>query len=72
MDKEALARKVAREAWRSSRRVTRVIRLRRAHRLVRKIPRTHRYKTTPRAHEIVSLLLAIRELTSDQINQIAA
>ncbi|MHC5081066.1 MAG: hypothetical protein ACYTHN_18810 [Planctomycetota bacterium] len=60
------------EARRFSRRVTRVIRLLRAHRLVRKIPRSHRYKTTPRAHEIASLLLATRELTSEQINHLAA
>jgi DNA-binding IclR family transcriptional regulator len=52
--------------------IARVIRLLRAHRLLRKIPRTHRYKTTPRAHEIVSLLLATRELTSEQINHLAA
>jgi hypothetical protein len=60
------------EARRFSRRVTRLIRLLRAHHLVRKIPRTHRYKATRKAHEIAFLLLATRELTSEQINRLAA
>lgn len=60
------------EANRRSRRVTRSLRLLRAHRLIRKIPHTHRYKATPIAHEIASLLLATRELTSEQINRLVA
>ena len=60
------------EAKRASRRTTRLIRLLRAHRLVRKIPRTHRYMPTAKVREITSLLLATRDLTSEQINQIAA
>lgn len=60
------------EAKRYSRRVTRIIRLLRAHRLIRKIPHTNRYKATLKAHEMIPLLFAVRELTSEQINQLAA
>lgn len=52
-------------------RVTRLLRLLRAHSLIRKLPHTHRYQLTSRGRELVAAVLATRRLTLEQINHAA-
>jgi len=47
------------QRWRSGA-VTRKLRLLRAHRLIKKVPKTHRYVLTDRGREIITTLLAAR------------
>ena len=49
------------ELRRLSSRVSRRLRLLRAHGVVRKIPKTHRYQLTPRGHLLTAALFAVRE-----------
>ncbi len=47
--------------------ITRAIRLLRAHGLLRKISRTHRYHVTSRGRKIIAALLAAQQLTLDKL-----
>jgi len=48
-------------------RITRVLRLLRAHGLIRKVPRTTRYRITPRGHQAMTTALRLREIDVTQI-----
>jgi hypothetical protein len=48
------------------------IRLLRAHGLVRKVPKTHRYTLTPKGHRLAAALFAARHATTQQLLRIAA
>lgn len=60
------------EQRRQSARVTRLIRMLRAHGLVRKIPKTHRYQLTPHAHAAITALTAAQQATIKTLTQLAA
>jgi hypothetical protein len=51
--------------------VTRKIRLLRAHGLIRKVPRTHRYQLTVKGRKIIPAILESQQLTMNQLNTIA-
>ncbi len=53
-------------------RVTRSLRLLRAHGLIKKIPKTHRYLLTERGQQIVSALQTARATSLNQLLDIAA
>ena len=53
-------------------RVTRLIRLLRAHGLVHKISKTHRYMVSPQGRITITALLAARDATTNQLLHIAA
>lgn len=57
---------------RTSSRVSRQLRLLRAHGLLRKLPHTHRYLLTPKGRQISSALLLAERLTSEQLRKAAA
>jgi hypothetical protein len=57
---------------RLSARITRLIRLLRAHGLVRKVPKTLRYMLTKRGQQLCSTLLTANSLTVEQIQAAAA
>lgn len=59
-------------ARRASARVTERIRLLRAHGIVRKVPRTHRYTLTARGRQITTAILQTQHLTLEQLGKIAA
>jgi hypothetical protein len=44
----------------------------RAHRLIQKVPPTHRYIITPRGREILSADLPAYRIRIDQLNKLAA
>jgi hypothetical protein len=48
-------------------RVTRYLRLLRAHGLIRKVPRTQRYRITPKGHHVMTTALRLRELDVTKI-----
>jgi hypothetical protein len=52
--------------------VTRRLRILRAHGLIRKIPKTHRYVLTERGHLLTAALFATREADVHQLNKLAA
>lgn len=52
--------------------VTRLIRLLRAHHLVHKIAKTHRYQLSPLGRETITALLAARNANTQQLQQLAA
>jgi hypothetical protein len=60
------------EQRRRSARVSRLLRMLRAHHLIQKVPRTHRYTVTPRGREILSAVLAAHRIRLDQLNKLAA
>lgn len=60
------------ERRRRSARVTRLIRLLRAHRLVRKISGSHRYVLSDKGREILSALVTAQTLTLDTLRKAAA
>jgi hypothetical protein len=60
------------ERRRQARRVTRLLTLLRAHRLIRKVTGTHRYIVTPRGREIITALLAARHASIQQLLNMAA
>ena len=60
------------ERRRASARITRALRLLRAHHLVKKIPRTHRYHLTDRGRQIVTALLQAQDVSIAKLTQIAA
>lgn len=63
--------KTPEERRRRSARVTRLIRLLRAHRLVRKVPRSRRYKLTARGRELLTPLLALQDVTLKELHDAA-
>ena len=60
------------EQRRRSARVTRLIRLLRAHGILHKVPKTHRYQVSPEARKTVTALLAARNVNSEYLLQNAA
>jgi hypothetical protein len=52
--------------------VTRLIRLLRAHGLIHKVPKTHRYTVNPKGRETIAALLAARSAKTQQLMQLAA
>jgi hypothetical protein len=57
---------------RAASRVTRSLRLLRAHGILRKVPRTHRYMLTTRGRNITTAILTYQNLTLEQLNRLAA
>ena len=57
---------------RAASRATRKLRMLRAHRIIRKVPRTHRYVVTARGREAVSAALKLQVISLSQLNNIAA
>ena len=55
-----------------SARVSRLLRMLRAHHLIQKVPHTHRYVLTSRGREIVSAVVASQQITLEQLNKLAA
>ena len=60
------------EQRRAAARVTRLLRLLRAHGLVRKISGTHRYRLTPKGREIATAVLRYQSVTLQQLSKIPA
>jgi len=60
------------EQRRDSARVSRKLRILRAHGLIKKVPHTHRYHVTQRGRSIISALLAARNANANQLAKIAA
>jgi DNA-binding IclR family transcriptional regulator len=52
--------------------VTRKLSLLRAHGLIRKVPKTHRYMLTPRGQLAIAALSAARQANTAELAQIAA
>jgi hypothetical protein len=44
----------------------------RAHRLIQKVPHTHRYVVPQPGREIISAILASQQITLEQLNKLAA
>ena len=62
----------AEERRRRSARVSRLLRMLRAHHLIQKVPHTHRYVLTPAGRQIISAVLASQQITLEQLNKLAA
>lgn len=60
------------QEMRRSARVSRFLRMLRAHHLIQKVPHTHRYVLTSRGREIVSAIVASQQITLEQLNKLAA
>lgn len=60
------------EQRRRSARVTRLLRLLRAHGLLQKIPHTHRYQVSPQARKTIAALLAARNANTESLTANAA
>lgn len=60
------------EQRRRSSRVTRLIGLLRAHRLIKKEPGAHRYTVTPRGREILTAILAAQDVSLEELRKAAA
>jgi hypothetical protein len=60
------------DARRLTAKVTRQLRLLRAHGLIHKIPKTHRYRLTPKGHLLTAALFAARDATLKQLIGTAA
>ena len=52
--------------------VTRKLRLLRAHKLIKKVPNTHRYLLTDKGRTIITTILAARHASADSIIKLAA
>ncbi len=59
-------------ARRQMAKVTRLIRLLRAHGLVHKVSKTHRYVVSPHGRETIATLLAARQANAKKLNELAA
>jgi hypothetical protein len=59
-------------ARRQSAKITRMIRMLRAHGLIRKIPKTHRYRLTPKGQTAITALTAAQHATIQTLTQLAA
>ena len=57
---------------RQTAKVTRLIRMLRAHGLVHKVPRTHRYTVSPKGRETIAALLAARSANTQKLMKLAA
>jgi hypothetical protein len=66
------AETAAAEGKRQGARTTRQIRMLRAHGLIRKISKTHRYALTPKGRLTINALLAAQQASSQQLAQLAA
>ena len=60
------------EKSRTSNRITRLLRMLRAHGIIRKIPRTHRYLLTKKGQQITTFVNQSQHITMQQINDLAA
>jgi hypothetical protein len=60
------------EARRQSTKITRLIRMLRAHGLIRKIPQTHRYRLTPNGQIAITALTAAQHATIQALTKLAA
>jgi len=60
------------ERRRRSARVSRHIRLLRAHHLIQKLPRSYRYRVTPKGRQIITAILAAHDASLQQLNDFAA
>lgn len=60
------------EKQRRSGRVSRLLRLLRAHHLIKKVPSTYRYVLTAKGRQIIAAVLTTQRLTLEQINRLAA
>ena len=60
------------EQRRRSARVSRLLRMLRAHHLIQKVTRTHRYVLTARGRDVISAILASQRITLEQLNKLAA
>jgi hypothetical protein len=60
------------EARRRSARVTRLIRLLRAHGILHKVPKTHRYQVSPEGRKAITALLAARNANAEFLTRNAA
>jgi hypothetical protein len=60
------------EQRRRSARISRLLRLLRAHHLIQKVPHTHRYVLSSRGRDVVSAVLAATHITLEQLNQLVA
>lgn len=59
------------EKRRQSGRVTRKLRMLRAHGLIRKVPRTHRYLVSDKGHKLIAALHAAREADVEKLTKAA-
>jgi hypothetical protein len=66
------APKTPEEQRRRSARVSRLLRMLRAHHLIQKVPRTHRYVLTSRGRDVISATLSAHRITLEQLNKLAA
>ena len=57
---------------RAASRVTRKLRMLRAHGIIKKVPRTHRYVVTARGKAAISAALKLQVISLSQLNDIAA
>lgn len=57
---------------RLSSRVTRLLSILRGHRLIRKVPKTHRYVLTPKGQHVATLILSASTLQGKQLTEMAA
>ncbi len=60
------------EKRRRSARMSRALRLLRAHGVIKKIPKTHRYRLTNNGHLLTAAVFAVREATLEQLVGTAA
>ena len=60
------------EKRRASARVTRKLRMLRAHGIIRKVPKTHRYVVTKKGREIVTAILEFQNVTLKQLHKAVA
>lgn len=60
------------EKRRRSARVGRLLRLLRAHHILKKVPRTHRYQVTEAGRKALAIILAAAEATAAQLTRLAA
>jgi hypothetical protein len=60
------------ERRRRSARVSRKLRMLRAHGLIHKLPRCHRYRLSPKGRQLITALLSATAATLQQLNQLAA
>ena len=56
---------------RQSAAVTRQLRLLRAHGLIHKVPKTHRYQVSPRGRQTITALLAARNASTEELTRCA-
>ena len=61
----------AKEQRKQSAAVTRLLRLLRAHGLIRKVPKTHRYMVSERGRKTITALLAARNASTEQLASLA-